>query len=1520
MASNVNTRFVLVLAAVLSLVGVGVLGVGWFAYQSQKSPERNIQEADEAKAEGDWITAASLYGIAVNKDPKNGEYLRMWIDALSNVEPDGRTAYEQMYRSQWLLALRGLAEAEPDVIESQRLFLDERLEILERAGGDLVAWEEFQKEVDAAIDRVGPQSEGADHLSRYAVIASTELIRRATDTTDQEFDEAIAQGQAALTADATDERSAVAISQLRSLKAERHRQDNDIATASQELDTAIAELEAFLEQNPDSLVAAQQLIRARISRQSLDGATGPEIAESIRGELDALVTTAQTVDPASVDITDMANVANLLLLVDGGQAWETAESLMQRVADAKPDEPFTQFVMGQFLMRINQNQPAIQRFQTVVDSEITTLGLDGFLLSGYQAESVRLQSEATFRLWDQARTDQDEAEMERLAEQAKVYRDRLVGLVGESENSVKLIDARLAFVNNELIDARRLAAQFNDATGNRDPQGLVLLAMVLERSGSLGAAEQTYQRILELDQDNSRALLGLGQISVKLERYEEAVAYYTRAYEVTGNEQLVQIRDNLLDVIRGAGAEDPVIRALQLTDELLRQTPPDPEGAVALLERRIAEMGPEPRLSLALARILGMMGNREGALMVVREALPNAEGSIKRELERRERVLAASTPEELEAYIKNELESEQYAYLTPAQKAITKSNWFARRGMNDQAEAAFQEAVALDEDDPVVLTARFERAVADRDIELARELGERAGLRNLDKANGRLYEAQIMLLEENYEDAATTLESVVEQDKFHFDSWRVLGNVRMIRGEFEQAYEAYGQANAIKPNVVQVIVGRLRTAMATGRFEEALRFARENSQAGMSSAEFVEMWVRLESSVAGGDEGKALELRRSLLTRNPQNLTNRIGYISLLMDNNRWEEAREQIDELSASDTDPLITAELESRWYAEQGQVDAAEQVYRVLVDQTEPGDRTGEAYMRASTMLAQRGQVDKAVLWLNEGRKHQSDQREVDRELGDLLFATDRYEEAIESYERVLESETLERDTELKTRKRLAETYLRTRDLDGAERVIAGFGEGADTDQELLLLSAAIQDQRGNTEEARRLYDRAVRADTQSPGAYVQRGRFNERDPRLARDVEADFRQAVQLSNNDPRYLALLAEFYISEGRIDDGIREYQNALAGAQDNSAIRQRLSRLYVQQGRFDEALDLLYQAARDEPNNAAWRVGAGQTNAIAGRWKRAETDLAQAWATWTTPNVGLEYVRVLLEQPSPDINKAVEVLNSDTFRSLAGPERALLLAWAASVAGEPGQSEGALREALSRTDQTDPGPTALFVQYLNRAFQDPSERVAVMERIRPEDGYTQWMLRAYLQARIQRGDSLSEVAPRLEQLAQETLDEELAFSSHLLAAQSAYGAKDFKLAEKHYRAAHDIAPDNWQINNDLAFVLASDLDNAQAALPFAERAAELNRRNANVQDTLGFVYMELDRVEQAERAFRAAMGFASNDLERAAPLIHLGMLKTDTGEQGEARRLADQAESIFRESPEIRARYQDLLETLKARL
>ena len=121
-----------------------------------------------------------------------------------------------------------------------------------------------------------------------------------------------------------------------------------------------------------------------------------------------------------------------------------------------------------------------------------------------------------------------------------------------------------------------------------------------------------------------------------------------------------------------------------------------------------------------------------------------------------------------------------------------------------------------------------------------------------------------------------------------------------------------------------------------------------------------------------------------------------------------------------------------------------------------------------------------------------------------------------------------------------------------------------------------------------------------------------------------------------------------------------------------------------------------------------------------------------------------------------------------------------------------------------------------------------------------------------------------------------------------------------------------IQPDNAVALNNLAFMLADNDTDLDQALTMAQRAKQQRPNDANVSDTLGWIYIKKNLPDSAISIFRELV---KNEPERAMYRYHFAMALYQKGDRESAKR---EVEAALKAKPgkEEEARIRDLMAKL----
>jgi tetratricopeptide (TPR) repeat protein len=131
------------------------------------------------------------------------------------------------------------------------------------------------------------------------------------------------------------------------------------------------------------------------------------------------------------------------------------------------------------------------------------------------------------------------------------------------------------------------------------------------------------------------------------------------------------------------------------------------------------------------------------------------------------------------------------------------------------------------------------------------------------------------------------------------------------------------------------------------------------------------------------------------------------------------------------------------------------------------------------------------------------------------------------------------------------------------------------------LHLAYGKFQEQIGQPAEARKSYDAAIRDDPQSTDAILGLARLDQLAGN-AKDAEAGFQKALRLKQGDPKCLASLGQFYVSQKRWPEAFQSLNAAIAAAPKDTFYKHELAVAKTASGDLNAGLALFSQLVGPE--------------------------------------------------------------------------------------------------------------------------------------------------------------------------------------------------------------------------------------------------------------------------------------------------------------------------------------------------
>lgn len=874
----------------------------------------------------------------------------------------------------------------------------------------------------------------------------------------------------------------------------------------------------------------------------------------------------------------------------------------------------------------------------------------------------------------------------------------------------------------------------------------------------------------------------------------------------------------------------------------------------------------------------------------------------------------------------------------------------------------------LDPSHPALIEHLFKNALVADDWATARAMIDLATANNADQADGLIFKGRYELAREDLDAAVLTLTEATARKHYSALAWRLLGRAQERLGNFPDALRAYEQAYDCNPNDKYAVRWYVNLLVQTGDQIRALRILRSARHALGSDTLLREVRLQLEADV--GDLRRAISERREIYQSNGPNRLNAIRLAALLgrtqptyehvldgqgqrmYDADSWRilpqsqrqqmldavsakwvaESEKIMTALAAEGEDSLELASVRADLLRMRGEVERGESVLVDFAGRFEDG-KSVEAYVALGQYQATVNQLDDAVQTLQTAQEVQDPaSRQADRALGDLYFNQAVWQPAYDIYRSLYDAGLME-DFEL----RLVECCTKLQRFEEGQeilnKVVAKRGPTFLTN----MLEAAIAQGQGDklyaenrTAEAQAKYDlemgaldRAEQLNPSSPMPHVRRAQrlvrqFDQTNNRTYLDDSLRaLERADEVQAGAEATSVMRVEILRKLGDVRAAMGELTRLLNEAPDNAAARRLLVQLNVESGNQQAALQLVAEAIRRNPTVALWREMKGDLHAVRREIPAAAESFAAAYRLQPTKARLAKLAETSLAVETPDYEKVIALMAGAGEQLQDNPLARGLYARALIGAEQPDAAIEQMRiahdEHLAMIKEQPASRVALVTWYrtLQTVFQDktPGELEAFVREVtddKPDALDMQWMARSWVVMRpddgIYRAIELSRIA--LEQFPDE--DPTLRVQLFMDLGQFQVQTQDYQSAVKSFEGAIAIDPKQALALNNAAYLYAEELDDPAAAIPYAERAAEVLPNDPFILDTLGWTLFKAGRLDRAEEPLRRAIEISPS----AENHLHLASVLARTDR-------AQKAEIYLRRAAELRPSDETLAEILR---
>lgn len=1497
MAGRVNVKFVVTLSAGL-LIAFGVVATS--AVLLLKNSAKDLAIAgDKAMAAGETAKAIEAYSKAVNKEQTNSVYIDKWRDALRRMAPENPVVYRD-YFDQMQIANRQAARIRSDDVSEARNYLQTLREQLPQQEFSRAAQDRLIEESTTLINLFTSQgnAKGADVVRRFRGMSRLEIFAFVPDSRPEVADEALADLAAALAADPADHETAASLYNLHLIRAERlaERGRDEEALASEAAADKV--LTDFVAANPDEPFMALVMLRRDLNRAQRQAALSRgdtplidiirNLQNDYRPRLDAVMDSIRRNANAQINGRLIDLLRGVESFIDPSSQLARSEEVCRLGIERQPSN-FTLILSRADIASAREEFiVANDLLQRIVDAPIPTTSLDGLRLFGLKTSAIFLQIINTSKAAMTANADEKPA----LVARAKELRTTLATREAADSAPMLFVDAQIAFVDGDFPRCNQLLERYFRITRERtNPEALMLGAMVADRLNQTGLARTRLDELLKISPGRPAAVAYLADIEARLQNFDRALTLYEQLLQIAPNSEPIRQRIEAIRVIQGrAVSSDPVVATLRQAQDLVE--PPAgrqarPEELIPFLRRAINEHNHDWRIVVSLGNALLRDGKRQEAVALVSRALEihpsspqllqyqmavNAEDDIAARIA----VINSSDAPELDKVMA------RYAILRGAGRA-------------EESKAEMAQAVRLAPNDPRVVEYRFLDALDDKDWTLAGSLTDIATRANMDNADGLTFRARMLAAQGNVREAVVAIEAAVAKGGAQPEVWRLKGRMENVSGRKAEAVASFRQAVRLQPDNVATINDLIIGLTDLGRNEEALAAAREFERYARNDANFLNMWMALEAAV--GNKSAAIDRREVIARATPTDRANLIALASLYVSERNWTKAREII-ERARTLSDGADVLSLDAAVFWEQGERERARGLFAEFLRASSETEAL-RAHLLYAQFLAQRDDYENAVAVLERARALQDPKNaEADRALIDVFMRIGNYEQTSLIARRIITSGS---DTpDHMYRKRLIESLVKLGNFSDAETELGALIKLGEPDMLTLLLQADIQGGLNDARGQRNTLDRATARFPNEPMVFLKRGQSLLGDPRTARDAISDFNRAIQLRPDMWQAFRMRAAANVTLDQVEEAVNDLRSALKIAPRNDELLYGLlSDLLRMGGRVNDALDIATQALSQRPRDVTAMVTIGQIMASSGFNSEAARFFRQAFEIDTSDAVAQRYLDSLLNANPPDVNEARRVVDRlGPQRVTQNPGFLMALAKISMRQNRVAEANAAARDALRLLRTDEPMVMLAWFNDLRRLIPNKQNLLKYLDdtsKLAAASRAQEWLRYFVVSTNLDDPETRSATIPAARDLLNEAEDVSIRQLLYRSIGSALYGGGEYQEAARLMREGLGQFSNDVELTNNLAFILATKLDRAPEAVDLAEKAASLTPAVADVQDTLGTVYLKNKRYDDAAAAFRRAILLASTPQQTVNFTLHLAETLFEAGKREEARRALSEA-------------------------
>lgn len=661
----------------------------------------------------------------------------------------------------------------------------------------------------------------------------------------------------------------------------------------------------------------------------------------------------------------------------------------------------------------------------------------------------------------------------------------------------------------------------------------------------------------------------------------------------------------------------------------------------------------------------------------------------------------------------------------------------------------------------------------------------------------------------------------------------------------------------------------------------------------------------------------------------PDNVDAQVKAGSVLLLGRRFEDAKARAEKALAAQPDNVEAQILLGNALAGLKDLDGA---LREVEEAVALAPEEGRGYSTLGAVQLARGDSEEAEKAFRRAVEVENTSVQAQLSLANFLVATGRRDEAEKVYVAALELDPsnklanralvgfhlsggnpagaepylvalAEDEADAAARVALGEYYFRLRRFDDARRVLTAASNEAAVYAPARTRLAALAFAEQRPAEGYRLLDEVLVKDAGNIEALVGKGRMLRLEGKRTESLEA-MQAAVQAAPEAVVAQYELGVTYVSLSQHDEAIRAFREVTRLNPRAAAAHMQLANLYLSRGEAAQSLTAAEDALRNAPGNPLARLVMARSQMAQGNFQAAGTALEA------------------LQKEFP--NASIVSGQIGTLRMLQGNLPGARAAFDRALQLQPGAHDAV--RGLVQLDLMERKPQAAIARVDALLASSPNDPRYLIEAARAHGAVRDFeKAEALLRRAVQADNTSLQAYSMLGQLfmMMDRRDEALAefealskkqpnsVPTHTMVAMLLQSLDRESEARARYERVIEIDPQAPVAANNLAWMYAENGENLDVALQLAQAARRGLPNQAEVADTLGWVYYKRQQYTQAIREFTEAV---EKDPENGEYHYRLGLAHASAGDPAKARAAFQKAVASTRPFASLDAAKQALSE------